>query len=247
VAYEGAARELVRGLKFRGAMALADAMAALIVANAPEEVLPRAVTSAADDPATASRIVDHDRRGPGRVSAAASATVGHDQPGRGLVSAAASATVGHDQPGRGRVSAAPSATVGPRGPSLMSAAPPAPVRDGRPPPALVPVPLHPARHRRRGFNQATILAEAIAARAGLDIADCLARAGASGSQVGRPRGARLSAPPGHIRARSPAPRRAVIVDDVATTGATLAVCAQALCAGGTQEVRAVTFARTLGR
>jgi predicted amidophosphoribosyltransferase len=211
VAYEGAARELVRGLKFRGAMALADPMAALIVANVPEEVLPRAVTSAGDDPAAAFRIV------------------GGDHPGRGLVSAAASAT------------------VGPRGPRLMTVAPPAPVGQRRPPPALVPVPLHPARHRRRGFNQAAILAEAVAARVGLDVADCLARAGASGSQVGRPRDARLSAPPGHIRARSPTPRRAVIVDDVATTGATLAACAQALRAGGALEVRAVTFARTLGR
>jgi hypothetical protein len=210
-------------------MALADAMAALIVANVPEEVLPRAVTSAGDDPAAAFRIVGHDRRG------------------RGLVSEAASATVGHDDPGRGLVSAAPPAPVGPRKPSLTAAAPPAPGRQGRPPPALVPVPLHPARHRRRGFNQARILAEAVAARVGLDVADCLARAGASGSQVGRPRDARLSAPPGHIRARSPTPPRAVIVDDVATTGATLAACAQALRAGGALEVRAVTFARTLGR
>ena len=41
--------------------------------------------------------------------------------------------------------------------------------------------------------------------------------------------------------------RAILVDDVATTGGTLAACAAALRASGTEEVVAVTFARTLGR
>jgi ComF family protein len=164
VAYEGAPRELVRGLKFRGAIALADAMAALIAANAPEEVLPRADRTAA------------------------------------------------------------------------SVAP-----------ALVPVPLHPARRRRRGFNQAAILAEALARRTGLAVADCLTRSGGAGTQVGRARAARLAAPPGTIQAKGPIPPRAVLVDDVVTTGATLAACARALRGVGAEEVRAVTFARTLGR
>jgi ComF family protein len=164
VAYEGAPRELVRGLKFRGAMALANTMAALIAANAPEELLPR-------------------------VAAAAPPDV----------------------------------------------------------PALVPVPLHQARRRRRGFNQAAILAEALARRTGLAVADCLTRSGAAGTQVGRPRAERLAAPPGSIQAREPIPARAVLVDDVATTGATLAAGARALRAAGVLEVRAVTFARTLGR
>jgi ComF family protein len=165
VAYEGAARELVRGLKFRGAMALADAMAALIVANAPEELLPQAGAA----------------------------------------------------PGGSR------------------------------PEFLVPVPLHPARRRRRGFNQAAILADALARRTGLAVAETLTRSGQASTQVGRPRLERLAAPPGRILAEGPVPTRAVLVDDVATTGATLAACAAALRAAGTGEVRAVTFARTLGR
>src|SRR4051794_31387892 len=41
--------------------------------------------------------------------------------------------------------------------------------------ALVPVPLHPARRRRRGFNQAELLARELAARRGLTVVDCLAR------------------------------------------------------------------------
>ena len=169
VAYEGAARELVRGLKFRGAIALADAMAALIVANAPGEVLPRAFDLSLADPPRSQ------------------------------------------------------------------------------PPALVPVPLHPARRRKRGFNQAGILAEALARRTGLAVADRLTRSGAAGTQVGRARPARLAAPPGSIQAHAPIPSRAVLVDDVATTGSTLAACARALRAEGALEVRAVAFARTPGR
>lgn len=152
--YEGPARSLVGALKFRGALAVADPMAALMVAAAPAERL--------------------------------------------------------------------------RG-------------------ALVPVPLHPARRRKRGFNQAERLAVAIGRRAGLPVADCLARGGSNLRQVGRDRAERLAGPAGSIRARGPVPARAVLVDDVITTGATLAACAAVLRAAGSEEVRALVFARTLGR
>jgi ComF family protein len=183
VAYEGAARELVRGLKFRGAMALADPMAALIVANAPEEFELREADAARADGAGA------DRAAAGRARA--------------------------DAAGADR--------------------------------ALVPVPLHPSRRRRRGFNQAAILAAALARRTRLALAVGLTRSGPRGTQVGRPRSERLAAAPGSIQAHAPVPARLVLVDDVATTGATLAACARALRAAGALEVQAVTFARTLGR
>lgn len=195
VAYEGAARELVRGMKFRGAMAIADAMAAVIVANAPESVLPPVPSSGGEHFGPPSAAVL-----PGRPTAA-----------------------------------------------FARAVPSASVPFDRPAPALVPVPVHPARQRRRGFNQAAVLAEALARRTGVAVADCLLRSGTAASQVGRPRGARLSAPPGRIHAGRPAPVRAVLVDDVATTGATLAACARALRAAGARHIRAITFARTLGR
>lgn len=117
------------------------------------------------------------------------------------------------------------------------------------PAALVPVPLHPARRRRRGYNQAALLAEALAERSGLDVVECLQRSGPRSRQVGRSREQRLAGIDGTIAPRCGCapPLRALVIDDVATTGATLAACAAALRAAGTQSVAAVAFARTPGR
>jgi ComF family protein len=113
--------------------------------------------------------------------------------------------------------------------------------------ALVPVPLHPSRLRRRGFNQADSLAAAMAARASLALRRCLRRRGRLGAQVGRGRSDRLAAVSGSVSAEPPVPPRVLLVDDVITTGATLAACAAALRDGGAGDVAAIAFARTLGR
>jgi ComF family protein len=112
---------------------------------------------------------------------------------------------------------------------------------------LVPVPLHPARARRRGYNQALLLAEELAARTGLAVADCLVRGGPAGTQVGRDRRQRLTGIAGSVALARPAPAAALLVDDVITTGATLAACARALRDAGTTSVVAVGYARTPGR
>jgi ComF family protein len=161
VAYSGPARDLVRALKFRGAVHVADAMAAQIVANAPEPL-----------------------------------------------------------------------------PELDSAA-------GRP--TLVPVPLHPRRLRSRGYNQAAAIADALSRRTSIPLTDCLARTGLSITQMGRNRAERKSGPVGSIDVVGIAPPRVLLVDDVVTTGATLAACREALAAAGSLEIAAVTFARTIGR
>jgi ComF family protein len=131
---------------------------------------------------------------------------------------------------------------------IAANAPPGWLAGGR----LVPVPLHPARARSRGYNQAERLAAALAPRTGLELSDCLERTGARGTQVGRDRAERLAGIAGRVRfAAGPSPRsppeRAVLVDDVVTTGATLAACASALRDRGTREVIAVAYARTPGR
>jgi len=120
----------------------------------------------------------------------------------------------------------------------------------RPPALLVPVPLDPARARARGYNQAERLATELATRTGMRVADCLRRRGAvGGRQVGRGRGERLVALAGAIerRPRAFVPERAVLVDDVVTTGGTVAACADALYRGGAIDVGAVAYALTPGR
>jgi ComF family protein len=113
---------------------------------------------------------------------------------------------------------------------------------------LVPVPLHPARRRRRGFNQAERLARAVGERRGLAVVDCLQRGGSRATQMGLGREERLERIAGTVSVRArPVPARVVLVDDVVTTGATLAACAAALRDAGAAEVRAVAYARTPGR
>lgn len=109
--------------------------------------------------------------------------------------------------------------------------------------AIVPVPTAPMRTLRRGFDPAAEIAAALAERAGMQLFPCLVRRG-GGRQVGRRRGERLGHPP-MIEARGEAPRSALLVDDVLTTGATLSACARALRAAGTIRVVAVTFTRRL--
>jgi ComF family protein len=154
VAHEGPARALVHALKFRGALRLADLMAAQIAAGAP--------------------------------------------------------------------------------PALLAA-----------PAALVPVPTHPARVRRRGFDHAARLAAALSARTGRPVVACLARSGPATRQAGARRSERRAAGRLAFAARGPLPVEALLVDDVHTTGATLEACARILRQAGARRVRAVTYARAL--
>lgn len=114
--------------------------------------------------------------------------------------------------------------------------------------ALVPVPLHPARLRQRGFDQTAWLAQRVARALGLRCrSGALARRRATMPQ-GDPRvGSREANVAGAFVVRRPAAvrhRRILLVDDVFTSGATARECARALLAAGAREVALLTACRS---
>jgi predicted amidophosphoribosyltransferase len=123
----------------------------------------------------------------------------------------------------------------------MAANLPAPLRGEA---AIVPVPTVRSRRRRRGFDPAGALAEALARRLERPLVPCLERRDRSGRQVGAGRKARREAGRLLFTARD-TPPLALLVDDVHTTGATLDAAARALTAAGTTVAAALSYARTL--
>jgi ComF family protein len=108
---------------------------------------------------------------------------------------------------------------------------------------LVPIPLAARRRRRRGYNQAELLARAIAGPTGHRVAvDRLRRTRETGTQTRLAPEARRANLTGAFVARRSA-RPAIVVDDVFTTGATLVSAASALLEAGAPRVAAITFAR----
>lgn len=114
---------------------------------------------------------------------------------------------------------------------------------------IVPAPVHPEHRRRRGVDHAAVLAQALARRLRLPVSACLARRGDAQPQVGRGRSERVRGPAGTVVVRPDvvAPYEALLVDDVVTTGATLAACADALRGAGSRRIAALVYARTSGR
>jgi len=116
-----------------------------------------------------------------------------------------------------------------------------------------PVPLHPRRLRQRGFNQALDLVRAARGRTRpklhLDIAcDALGRIVDTPSLGHAPPGRRRQLVANAFRVARPgrvAGKRVLVVDDVMTTGATLAECARVLLAAGAREVAVATLARAV--
>ena len=119
----------------------------------------------------------------------------------------------------------------------------------RPPPrvALVPVPLAPAREAERGFNQAALIARELGRLWELPVVEVLARVREAPAQRGSSVTERRAQVRGAFAPVAPSvmPPAVCIVDDVHTTGATLAACARALRSGGAARVGAVAFARVI--
>ncbi len=110
---------------------------------------------------------------------------------------------------------------------------------------VVPVPLHPRRHAERGFNQSAEIARWAGRAPGLPVqAGCVRRVRPTAAQVSLPAAARrvnldsaFAADPG-VRGL-----RVAIVDDVVTTGSTLAALARVLLEAGATGVDAWCVAR----
>jgi ComF family protein len=129
-----------------------------------------------------------------------------------------------------------------------------------PPPgaALVPVPLAPGRLARRGYNQSEVLARALGTAWRVPVlSEVLARVRETATQTTLTPAARLAnvaeafrTRNGEVGTRSGSAFRVptsalVLVDDVFTTGATIAAAAQALAQGGATHIAAVTFGRAV--
>jgi len=112
---------------------------------------------------------------------------------------------------------------------------------------IVPVPLHATRLARRGFNQAAILARAIARPDERVLVDALRREVRATTQTALGRHARAD----NVRdifavrsARHLGGRSVLLVDDVVTTGATVRSCSSVLLAAGARRVEVWSLART---
>ena len=112
--------------------------------------------------------------------------------------------------------------------------------------ALIPVPLHSARFRERDFNQAEILTELLAKRAGKPMVRALKRIRYTTTQTRLDREQRMENLRNAFRVRHTSDvqsRHLVLVDDVFTTGSTVEECARVLRQAGAASVRVVTVAR----
>ena len=116
------------------------------------------------------------------------------------------------------------------------------------PQALVPVPLHRKRRRKRGYNQAELLAEEIGKILGIPVAaNLVKRVHYTGYQkkldpIGRKKNLEHAFAPGGDPARLPTDfRRVIIIDDIYTTGNTVDQVAKVLKTMGFQKVYFLTI------
>ena len=120
------------------------------------------------------------------------------------------------------------------------------LREAWQPTLILPVPLAAERLRRRGYNQAALIADSLASHLDLPCSEAaLARIRETRSQVGLDGTARRSNVAGAFQARAEilGGSRVCLVDDLCTTGATLMACGQACAQAGALQVYGLTVGR----
>lgn len=117
---------------------------------------------------------------------------------------------------------------------------------------VVPVPTTERRQRKRGYNQAALLAHDVARRRSLQCVEALVRTHATDSQIALPVAERRANverafQPGEAARQLPPSTHVILVDDVITSGATVVAATRALARLGVESVTALAFARALPR
>lgn len=113
---------------------------------------------------------------------------------------------------------------------------------------LVPIPLHKAKYKKRGYNQAQLLAEGLAKKFPLRVFDCLERVKNTPTQVGLSQKERQENIKDAFFLKKTAKeiikdfKQVILVDDVVTSGSTLREAAKILKKAGVEKVWGITLA-----
>jgi ComF family protein len=111
---------------------------------------------------------------------------------------------------------------------------------------IVPVPLHPTRQRERGYNQSEALSQIVSKKRGIPMSNALKRQIPTETQTQFDRKRRMQNLRNAFILRENSDvhgKSLLLLDDILTTGSTLAECAQVLRNAGAGSIRAVTVAR----
>ncbi len=112
--------------------------------------------------------------------------------------------------------------------------------------SIIPVPLHPRRRRQRGYNQAELLAAVVGRYYEVPVVSALERMKNTHPQFDLPREARFENVKGAFRvvdSRAVYNRAVLLLDDICTTGSTIAECSKALKIAGARRVEILTLSR----
>ena len=114
---------------------------------------------------------------------------------------------------------------------------------------IIPVPLHPSKLRKRGYNQAELLSGMLAEILSITVSHrALLKINDTRPQMGLTREMRLENLKGSfavVDKKHVLGKIVLLADDVMTTGATLEACAEELLRAGAAEVKAFTLARVI--